>query len=75
MITKEYKKQTRADLRGNKLLPICYKARISHNECGPKDNRQYCYGMVDKRTDELIEECENCKANVKYVTNLNGEIV
>ena len=61
-------KITRADLRGSRLIKdICYKAQISHNECGAKDNRQFCYGLIDKQTDELIDECYNCKANVIYV--------
>lgn len=24
----------------------------------------YCYGYIDKMTDELIDECKNCKNNV-----------
>ena len=67
------KKITRADLRGKHLEPFCQKAQISNYECGPKDNRQYCYGLVSKQTDELIYECANCKANVRYVTPLSGK--
>lgn len=57
----------RTKLRGKKLESFCQKAQISTNECGLQDNRKYCYGLIDKRTDELIEECANCKANVIYV--------
>ena len=63
-------KITRSDLRGKKLEAFCYKAKISKNECGPNDNREYCYGLFSKQNDELIEECVNCKANVVYVEDL-----
>lgn len=59
-------KVTRATLREKSLEPFCKKASISHHECGPKDNRQFCYGIIDTRTDELIEPCKICKANVIY---------
>ena len=65
-------KVTRADLRGKQLESFCQSAKRSTNECGPHDNRVYCYGLVSKQTDELIEECENCKANVKFVTLIKG---
>ena len=26
----------------------------------------YCYGYKDRRTDELIEECQKCRKNVIY---------
>ena len=65
---------TRADLRGKPLIKyVCYDATISHHECGPQDNRQYCYGIIDKRNDELIPECAKCKAHVNYVTSLKEE--
>lgn len=60
------KKIRRTELRGKRLKDFCHKARISHNEGGPFDNRQFCFGMIDKQTDELIEECQNCKAHVRF---------
>ena len=59
-------KITRADLKGKKLNDFCYKANRSTHEGGPNDNKVYCYGLIDKKTDELIDECFNCKANVMY---------
>lgn len=26
----------------------------------------YCYGYIDRQTDELIPHCRNCKNNVMY---------
>lgn len=56
----------RAELRGKRLESFCKKAQITTNECGPHDDRKYCYGLVSQQTDELIEECKNCKANIIY---------
>jgi len=60
------KRQTRRDLRGSKLLEFCVKAKISKNELGINDNRQFCYGLVDKQNDELMPQCFICKANLIY---------
>ena len=65
-------KITRATLRGEKLKSFCKRAKISKHECGLNDNRHYCYGLVSKQTDELIEECANCKANVIFVEFIKG---
>ena len=43
----------------------------------------YCYGYIDPRTDELIEECKQCRRQVdkaqedleKYIKERNGGIV
>jgi hypothetical protein len=64
---------TRAHLRGSKLLPFCHFAQTTTGECGPHDNRTYCYGVRDKIDDELIEPCRECKANVIFATPLKGE--
>ena len=63
----KYTKQTRADLRGSKLLPNCQKAKRSTNEFGFDDKRVFCFGLNDMQTDELLEQCKECKANVNFV--------
>jgi hypothetical protein len=64
---KTLSKITRTKLRGKPLETFCHKAKISNFEYGPDDNRQFCYGLVDRVNDELFEECKKCKANVKFV--------
>lgn len=59
-------KVNRAELRGRRLEKFCERANTSTNESGPDDNRVFCFGLNDFRTDELIELCKNCKANVIY---------
>lgn len=56
--------KSRAQLRGKPLDKDCYKARVSTHEYGANDNRKFCYGLIDLRTDELCKECQSCKANV-----------
>ena len=56
----------RAILRGKKLEKKCNKAKTTTNECGPDDNRVFCFGFNDASTEELIQECRKCKANVIY---------
>lgn len=59
-------KVSRADLRGRKLEKFCAEANASTNEFRSGDNRVFCYGLNDASTEELIDECKNCKANVIY---------
>ena len=56
--------KTRGQLRGKPLDKDCYKAKISTHEYGPNDNRKFCYGLTDLRTDDLCKECQSCNANV-----------
>ena len=63
-------KINRAKLRGKPLEKNCKKARLSTHECGIKDNRIFCYGLIDGATEELIEECRDCKANVIFAERL-----
>lgn len=57
-------KGNRAELRGKKLNDDCYMANTTKNELGEHDNRVFCYGLNDASTEELIDECRHCKANV-----------
>lgn len=61
---------TRADLRGKPLDKDCKKAYRATHEYGAEDNRVYCYGLIDKRYDELLGKCEECDAHISKVTPL-----
>lgn len=54
----------RSVLRGYPLLPMCRLAKISKHEYGPDDDRCFCYGLVDGKTDAPLYECVNCGAYV-----------
>lgn len=60
----------RAELRGKLLDEDCKKAKISSNECGPKDTRKFCYGLTDMSTEEPLQKCKECGAYVNNVTPL-----
>ena len=60
----------RAELRGKKLEYFCKDANTTKNEFGKNDNRIFCYGLNDKSTEELIDECKKCKANVIHAEPL-----
>ena len=55
---------SRGTLRGKSLDSDCYKARTSSNEYGAEDNRVFCYGLMDCMTEEMLNKCRECKANV-----------
>lgn len=65
--------QNRAQLRGKKLDKECYKALISTHECGIKDNRKYCLGLIDASTECLLPKCNACSAHVSNVTLIESE--
>lgn len=60
----------RSELRGKRLNENCYKAKISKYEYGRNDKRKFCYGLIDMMTDELIDECKECKAHVNYAESI-----
>ena len=60
------KQVTRAELRGKPLNRDCYTANTTTNEFGADDNRVFCFGLYADKTEEVCEECMNCKANVIY---------
>lgn len=66
-------KGNRAELRGMKLNKDCYKATTTKYEYGEYDKRVFCYGINDASTEELIDECRRCKANVINI-ELHGKI-
>ena len=57
---------SRSLLRGKPLSVICMTANTTKHEFGKNDNRIFCYGLNDSSTEELIDECKKCKANVIY---------
>ncbi len=63
------KKVTRAELRGKPLNRDCYKANTTTNEYGKDDNRVFCFGLYADKTEEIRDECMNCKANVVYAVH------
>lgn len=52
----------RSVLRGYHLLPMCRLAKISKHEYGPDDERCFCYGLLDGRTELPLYECIHCGA-------------
>ena len=54
----------RAKLRGKPLDDDCKKANTTTQEYGLQDNRVFCFGLFDPKTDERLDKCVNCKAFV-----------
>ena len=63
----------RAQLRGKPLDLMCKRARTTRHECGPKDNRVFCFGLADCMTEELVPTCRHCKALVDNAEPLDNE--
>ena len=63
-MSRKLKTINRAKIRGKRLNPECYKAKISKFEWGSDDNRCFCYGLFDAWGCDLWEECKKCKAHV-----------
>jgi hypothetical protein len=63
----------RAKTRGEKLMPYCHMAKITTHEYGMNDNRYFCCGIADPRTDDIICECEKCKAYVNNALPISKE--
>lgn len=55
---------SRAKLRGYKLDEDCKRANTTTHEYGLEDDRVFCHGLYNCRTDEIIEKCLHCKAFV-----------
>lgn len=54
--------RTREDMRGRMLDRDCYRANISKYEDGPADDRCYCYGLIDRMTEDYLPKCYECGA-------------
>lgn len=55
---------SRKQLRGKPLDIDCKRARQTTHEYGWQDNRVFCYGLIDRMTDEHLQKCKECRAFV-----------
>ena len=64
----------RAKLRGKPLDSDCKKAHRTTHECGMKDDRVYCYGLLEDMSDwKIRKKCRECGAYVDNATPLRGD--
>lgn len=64
----------RAKLRGKPLDSDCKKAHRTTHEYGMKDNRVYCYGLLEgMSTWQIKEKCKECGAYIDNITPLEGD--
>lgn len=42
------------------------RGKASREWCKNGKPQYYCYGYIDKRDDELLDVCRNCRENVIY---------
>lgn len=64
----------RSQLRGKRLDEDCKRAYTTRHEYGLRDDRVFCYGLVDKMTDEYIDKCKECGALVYNAEPLQEEV-
>lgn len=62
------KRISRAQLRGQRLDPLCKIARTTTNEYGSDDRRVFCHGVYDAMTEEPEDLCLSCGAFVRNET-------
>lgn len=67
------KKINRANLRCKQLDRDCYGCRTTTGEYGKDDNRVFCYGLVDRKTDEHLCKCKECGAFVENAKPLKEQ--
>lgn len=61
----------RARLRGKPLDSDCKKAHRTTHECGMKDDRVYCYSLLEDMSDwQIREKCRECGAYIDNITPL-----
>ena len=64
----------RAKLRGKPLDTDCKKAHRTAHECGMKDDRVYCYGLLEDMSDwQILKKCRECGAYIDNITPLEGD--
>ena len=56
--------KNRAKLRSKPLDYDCRKAHTTTHEYGQEDDRVFCYGLQDRRTNEPLPKCQECGAFV-----------
>lgn len=68
----------RAQVRGSKLDPECYKCKnvweMDTNQDGMIQSANFCYGEYDMMTDEKVDRCQNCKAHVDFVEEWSRKV-
>ena len=63
----------RAKLRGRPLDSDCKRANRTTHECGMKDDRVYCYGLLEDMSEwQIKEKCRKCGAYIDNITPLEG---
>ena len=63
----------RAKLRGKPLDSDCKKAYRTTHECGMKDDRVYCYDLLEDMSEwQIKEKCRKCGAYIDNITPLKG---
>ena len=64
---------SRAKLRGKPLDSDCKQAHRTTHECGMKDDRVYCYGLLEDMSEwQIKEKCRKCDAYIDNITPLEG---
>ena len=64
----------RAKLRGKPLDSDCKQAHRTTHECGMKDDRVYCYGLLEGMSEwQIKEKCRKCGAYIDNITPLEGD--
>lgn len=53
----------RIQLRGKPLDKDCKEAYCTTGEYGPNDERVFCYGLEDAKSDDLLKKCLKCPAH------------
>lgn len=56
--------KSRAIQRGKPLDKDCLGCKTTTGEYGQNDDRVFCYGLEDRRTDEPLPKCKECGAYV-----------
>ena len=70
------KRLSRVYLTGKPLDKDCKTARTTTHEYGIKDDRTFCFGLIDLMTDEYLKKCKECRAfvdNAEPLAELGGK--
>ena len=70
----EYRKMTRAELRGRALDGDCYMAETKSEIRGEDDKRVFCCGRVNGSTGEATKKCISCAAYMDNETPDVGKV-
>ena len=62
-----------ADGRPLREGEMVYSAEVSKYEGGPDDDRCFCYGLIDRMTDDYLPKCYECGAFAHNAASLAGD--